>query len=57
MTGSRLLTQVILPQAVRSMAQPLGTLFIGVVLSTSLAAVVGVPELTGASAADDSATR
>lgn len=38
---------VILPQALRSMVQPLGNVFIGLTLSTSLAAAVGVPELTG----------
>jgi glutamate transport system permease protein len=38
---------VILPQATRTMVQPLGSIFIGCALSTSLAAVVGVAELTG----------
>lgn len=38
---------VILPQAIRPMVQPLGSIFIGCALSTSLAAVVGVAELTG----------
>lgn len=38
---------VILPQAIRPMVQPLGYLFIGCALSTSLAAAVGVAELTG----------
>ena len=37
---------VILPQAFRSMVQPLVNVFIGVVLSSSLAAAVGVAELT-----------
>ncbi len=37
---------VILPQAFRSMVQPLGSVFIAVVLNTSLAAAVGVAELT-----------
>lgn len=37
---------VILPQAFRAMVQPLVNVFIGVVLSSSLAAAVGVGELT-----------
>ncbi|KPI09168.1 polar amino acid ABC transporter, inner membrane subunit [Actinobacteria bacterium OK074] len=41
------LRHVILPQAVRPMVQPLGSILIGCVLSTSLAAAVGVAELTG----------
>jgi glutamate transport system permease protein len=41
------LRQVILPQALRSMVQPLGNVFIGLTLGTSLAAAVGVPEMTG----------
>ena len=41
------LRHVILPQAVRPMVQPLGSIFIGCALSTSLAAAVGVAELTG----------
>lgn len=40
------LRQVILPQAFRTMVQPLVNIFIGVVLSSSLAAAVGVAELT-----------
>lgn len=40
------LTHVIAPQALRAMVQPLTNVFIGVVLSTSLAAAVGVSELT-----------
>lgn len=40
------LRHVILPQAFRSMVQPLGNVFIAVVLNTSLAAAVGVAELT-----------
>jgi glutamate transport system permease protein len=40
------LRHVILPQAFRSMVQPLGNVFIGIVLNTSLAAAVGVTELT-----------
>lgn len=41
------LRHVILPQAMRSMVQPLGNVFIGLALGTSLAAAVGVPEMTG----------
>lgn len=37
---------VVLPQAFRSMVQPLVNVFIGVALSSSLAAAVGVSELT-----------
>jgi len=37
---------VILPQAFRTMVQPLTNVFIGVALSSSLAAAVGVTELT-----------
>jgi glutamate transport system permease protein len=37
---------VILPQAFRTMVQPLTNVFIGVALSSSLAAAVGVAELT-----------
>ena len=37
---------VILPQAFRTMVQPLGNVFIAIVLNTSLAAAVGVGELT-----------
>ncbi|WP_394941741.1 amino acid ABC transporter permease [Psychromicrobium sp. YIM B11713] len=40
------LKEVVFPQAVRSMVQPLVTLFIGVLLSSSLAGVVGVMDLT-----------
>jgi glutamate transport system permease protein len=41
-----ILTTVILPQALRTMVQPLTNVFIGVALSSSLAAAVGVAELT-----------
>ncbi len=37
---------VILPQAFRDMVQPMGSVFIAIVLNTSLAAAVGVAELT-----------
>jgi glutamate transport system permease protein len=40
------LRHVILPLAFRSMVQPLGNVFIAIVLNTSLAAAVGVTELT-----------
>jgi glutamate transport system permease protein len=40
------LQHVILPQAFRGMVQPLGNVLIAVVLNTSLAAAVGVTELT-----------
>lgn len=40
------LRYIILPQAFRSMVQPLGSVFIAIVLNTSLAAAVGVGELT-----------
>jgi glutamate transport system permease protein len=46
MTFTQSLTQVILPQALRSMVQPLVNIFIGVVLGSSLAAAVAVGELT-----------
>lgn len=41
------LRQVVLPQAFRSMAQPLGSIFINVCLASALGAAVGVQELTG----------
>ncbi|MGK4578937.1 amino acid ABC transporter permease [Kitasatospora sp. HPMI-4] len=41
------LQYVVVPQAMRSMVQPLGNVFIGLALGTSLGAAVGVPELTG----------
>lgn len=40
------LRHVILPQAFRGMVQPLGSVLIAVVLNTSLAAAIGVAELT-----------
>ena len=43
---SQVLAHVILPQAFRSMVQPLGNVLIAIVLNTSLAAAVGVTELT-----------
>ncbi|MFF0717482.1 amino acid ABC transporter permease [Verrucosispora sp. NA02020] len=47
MTTARSLRHVILPRAFRSMVQPLGNIFIAIALSSSLAAAVGVTELTG----------
>jgi len=46
MTFSQSLAHVILPQALRTMVQPLVSIFIGVALGSSLAAAVAVPELT-----------
>jgi glutamate transport system permease protein len=43
---AKVLRFVILPQAFRAMVQPLINVFIGVELSSSLAAAVGVAELT-----------
>src|SRR5206468_7112391 len=43
------LRHVILPQAFRTMVQPLTNIFIGVLLSSALAAAVGVDELTNRS--------
>jgi glutamate transport system permease protein len=47
LTFTQSLRYVILPQAFRSMIQPLGNIFIGVALNTALAAAVAVKELTG----------
>lgn len=46
LTFSGTISQVVLPQAFRSMVQPLVTVFIGIFLSSSLAGVVGVMDLT-----------
>lgn len=46
LTFTQCLRFVILPQAFRTMVQPLTNVFIGVALSSSLAAAVGVAELT-----------
>jgi glutamate transport system permease protein len=40
------LREIVFPQATRSMVQPIVTLFIGILLSSSLAGVVGVMDLT-----------
>jgi glutamate transport system permease protein len=47
LTFTQCLRFVVIPQALRSMVQPLGNVFIGLALGTSLAAAVGVTELTG----------
>jgi glutamate transport system permease protein len=47
LTFAGVLRQVVLPQAFRSMAQPLGMIFINVSLASALGAAVGVQELTG----------
>ena len=44
---SQSMRHVILPQTFRTVVQPLGNVFIGLTLNTSLASVVGVVELTG----------
>lgn len=44
---SGVLRYVVLPQAFRSMVQPLGMIFINVSLGSALGAAVGVQELTG----------
>jgi glutamate transport system permease protein len=49
LTTGQCVRHIILPQALRSMVQPLSNVFIGLALSTSLAAAVGVAELTGQS--------
>jgi glutamate transport system permease protein len=46
LTFTQSLRHVILPQAFRTMVQPLVNVFIGVVIGSSLAAAVGVSELT-----------
>jgi glutamate transport system permease protein len=46
MTFGQSLSQIILPQALRTMIQPLVNIFIGVALGSSLAAAVAVGELT-----------
>jgi glutamate transport system permease protein len=47
MTTIQTIWHVILPRALRAMIQPLGNVFISIALSSSLAAAVGVSELTG----------
>ena len=47
MTFSQSLRLVILPQAFRTMVQPLANVLIGIVIGSSLGAAVGVSDLTG----------
>lgn len=47
-TFDQSLRYVILPQALRAVIQPLGTLFIALTMNTALAAGVGIVELTAA---------
>ncbi|HEY3686274.1 MAG TPA: amino acid ABC transporter permease [Streptosporangiaceae bacterium] len=47
LTFGQVLRHVVLPQAFRSMAQPLGNIFIAVALGTSLSASIGLMDLTG----------
>jgi glutamate transport system permease protein len=47
LTFRGLLTGIVLPQAFRSMVQPLGGILINVMLASALGAAVGVQELTG----------
>jgi len=49
MTFTQQLTLIILPQAFRTMIQPLVNVFIGVIIGSSLCAAVGVKELTNVS--------
>lgn len=44
---SGVLRHVVLPQAFRSMVQPLGMIFINIIMGSALGSVVGVQELTG----------
>jgi glutamate transport system permease protein len=46
LTFAQILAQVVFPQAFRAMVQPLVTILIGLFLSSSLAGVVGVLDLT-----------
>lgn len=46
LTFSQSILYVVMPQAVRSMVQPLVNIFIGQLIGSSLAAAVNVPELT-----------
>ncbi|WP_178380056.1 amino acid ABC transporter permease [Cryptosporangium aurantiacum] len=41
------LTRVIVPQTLRAMVQPLGTLFMATTMATSIGSVIGVRELAG----------
>jgi His/Glu/Gln/Arg/opine family amino acid ABC transporter permease subunit len=46
MTGLQIYRFVVLPQVVRIIFAPLGNLFIGIVIGSSLASVIGVEEVT-----------
>ncbi|MCG5212023.1 amino acid ABC transporter permease [Streptosporangium sp. KLBMP 9127] len=46
LTFSQSLRHVVLPQALRTVIQPIGNIFIALTMNTSLAAAVGVVELT-----------
>jgi glutamate transport system permease protein len=46
LTFSQSLRHVILPQALRTVVQPIGNLFIALAMNTSLAAAVGIVDLT-----------
>lgn len=46
-----IVTEVVLPQAIRTVIGPMVTLFIGILLSSALAGVVGEPELTATASA------
>ncbi|GAA3224632.1 amino acid ABC transporter permease [Nonomuraea helvata] len=48
LTFSQSLRHVILPQALRTVVQPLGNIFIATAMNTALAAAVGVVDLTAA---------
>jgi glutamate transport system permease protein len=48
MTFRQSLTQVILPQALRAVVQPVGNVLIALVMNTSLFAAIGIIELTAA---------
>ncbi|WP_049565384.1 amino acid ABC transporter permease [Nonomuraea sp. SBT364] len=48
LTFSQSLRHVILPQALRTVVQPIGNIFIATAMNTSLAAAVGVVDLTAA---------
>lgn len=41
-----IVAHILIPQALRTVIGPMTTLFIGILLSSSLAAVVGIPDLT-----------
>ncbi|GGO31877.1 amino acid ABC transporter permease [Microbispora bryophytorum] len=48
LTFGQSLRHVVLPQALRTVVQPIGNIFIALTMNTSLAAAVGVVELTAA---------